>query len=59
MARVVAYMYPAMKVFGEDYDVATQQLFFYILETESQVLKEGKRRCVPGAAIEVSLVHPG
>ena len=54
MARVVACLYPAMKDFGEDYDVATQQLFFYILETESQVLKERKRRSVPGAAIEVS-----
>ena len=54
MARVVATLYPAMKDVGEDYDVATQQLFFYILETESQVLKERKRRSIPGAAIEVS-----
>ena len=43
-----------MKDFGGDYDVAAQQLFFYILETENQLLKERKGRSVPGAAIEVS-----
>jgi hypothetical protein len=54
VARVLATLYPALKEAGSDYDVASQQLFYYVLETESQLLKERKRRSVPGAAAEVS-----
>ena len=49
MARVLATLYRAIKGAGAAYDVATQQLFYYILETEAQLLKERKKRSVPGA----------
>ena len=49
MARVLATLYRAIKEAGADYDVATQQLFHCILETEAQLLKERKKRSVPGA----------
>ena len=52
MARVLATLYPAIKEAGADYDVATQQLIYYMLKTEEKLSKERKKRSVPGA-IEV------
>ena len=47
VARVLATLYPALKEAGSDNDVAS---LCYVLETESQLLKERKQQYVPGAA---------
>ena len=45
--RMIACL--AEGVQGQDYQILHQQLFFAVLEVEQQVLRERKRRSIPGS----------
>ena len=53
MGRVLATLYPALKAAGQEFYMAEQQLFYYVLETEAQLLRERKKRSIPGAAVDL------
>ena len=49
MLRMVATAHGVMAAAGEEYNLLAQQLFFYLKETEDQLLRERKRRSIPGS----------
>jgi hypothetical protein len=53
MLRMLATLHPFISQKGnKDYEVLSQQLFYYVAETELEVLRERKRRSIPGAVAE-------
>ena len=48
MGRVLATLYPVLKAAGPEVDMEAQQQFYYVLETEAQLLRERKERSISG-----------
>ena len=49
MTRIMATLYGGIT--SPDYQVLAQQMFYYLLESENQILTERKKRSIPGSTV--------